>query len=115
MDVDAATTTQFKKLTPEEHTQLAKEGQCFRCHLQGHHTKDCPKNTTLPMKAREASSPPNETTPSPSNTAPTPPPKDKKLTCAQQIRALKAEMEEEECTQYLDDRDMGEDFWSARA
>ena len=31
MDVDAATTTQFTKLTPEEHAQLAKEGRCFRC------------------------------------------------------------------------------------
>ena len=29
MDVDATTTTNFKKLTPEERTQLAKEGRCF--------------------------------------------------------------------------------------
>ena len=68
-----------------------------------------------PAKAREASSPPNETTPSPPNATLTPPPKDKKITHTQQIRALEAEMEEEECAQYLDDRDMGEDFWSAGA
>ena len=37
------------------------------------------------------------------------------MTCAQKIRALEAEMEEEECAQYMDDCDMGEDFWSARA
>ena len=29
MDMDATTTTNFKKLTPEERTQLAKEGRCF--------------------------------------------------------------------------------------
>ena len=33
MDVDATTTTNFKKLTPEEHTQLAKEGRCFQCRV----------------------------------------------------------------------------------
>jgi hypothetical protein len=33
MDVDAANATQFKKLTLEEHAQLAKEGRCFRCGL----------------------------------------------------------------------------------
>jgi hypothetical protein len=45
MDVDAANVTQFKKLTPEERAQLAKEGRCFRCHLQGHMARNCPKNT----------------------------------------------------------------------
>ena len=29
MDVDTTTTTNFEKLTPEERTQLAKEGRCF--------------------------------------------------------------------------------------
>ena len=31
MDVDATTTSNFKRLTPEEHAQLAREGRCFRC------------------------------------------------------------------------------------
>ena len=31
MDIDATTTSNFKKLTPEECAQLAKEGRCFRC------------------------------------------------------------------------------------
>ena len=45
MEVDNATgTSNFKKLTPEERAQLAKEGRCFRCHLQGHMVRDCPKN-----------------------------------------------------------------------
>ena len=44
MDVDTAT-TQFTKLTPEERAQLAKEGCCFRCRLQGHMARNCPKNT----------------------------------------------------------------------
>ena len=116
MDVNS-TTTQFKKLTPEEHTQLAKEGRCFRCRLQGHMARDCPKNTSPPAKARETSttSPPPDKTTTPPDTSPAPPPKDKKLTHAQQIRALEAAMEEEECAQYLDDHIMGEDFWSARA
>ena len=38
-----------------------------------------------------------------------------KLTRAQQIRALEEAMEDEERASYLDSRDMGMDFWSARA
>ena len=115
MDVDATSATQFKRLTPEECAQLAKEGQCFRCRLQGHLARDCPKNTAPPAKARENTSSPDNASPTLPKPAPTPPPKDKKLTRAQQIRALEAEMEEEECTQYMDNHDMGEDFWSAGA
>ena len=100
MDVDATTTTNFKKLTPEERTQLAKEGRCFRCRLQGHVAHNCPKNTNNPQaKARETT----DTTTTP------------KLTKAQQIRALEESMAEEERAEYLDARDMGQDFWSARA
>jgi len=117
MDVDATTTTtKFTRLTPEERTQLAKEGRCFRCRLQGHLARDCPKNTAPPAKAREASSP-KEATPPDTTSAPTAPASSttQKLTRAQQIRALEAETEEEERAQYMDDRDMGEDFWSAGA
>ena len=105
MDVDATTTTNFKKLTPEEHMQLAKEGRCFRCRLQGHVARNCPKNTsTTQMKVRET------TTDKPANTTAAP-----KLTKAQQICALEESMAEEERAEYLDARDMGQDFWSARA
>ena len=105
MDVDATTaTTNFKKLTPKECTQLAKEGRCFRCRLQGHVARNCPKNTNNPQtKVRET------TTDKTANTT-TP-----KLTKAQQIRALEESMAEEERAEYLDARDMGQDFWSARA
>ena len=77
--------------------------------------RDCPKNTSAQARARETSTttPDNTTTP-PAESSLAPPPA-KKLTRAQQIRALEAEMEEEERAQYMDDRDMGEDFWSARA
>ena len=44
MDVNAVNATPFKRLTPEEHAQLAKEGRCFRCRLQGHMARNCPKN-----------------------------------------------------------------------
>ena len=105
MDVDATTATNFKKLTPEERTQLAKEGQCFRCRLQGHMARNCPKNTnSTQTKVRET------TTDKPVDTTTTP-----KLTKAQQIRALEESMAEEERAEYLDARDMGEDFWSAGA
>ena len=105
MDVDATTTTNFKKLTPEERTQLAKEGRCFRCRLQGHVARNCPKNTNnTQTKVRET------TTDKPANTTTTP-----KLTKAQQIRALEESMAEEERAEYLDARDMGQDFWSAGA
>ena len=105
MDVDATTTTNFKKLTPEERAQLAKEGRCFRCRLQGHVVRNCPKNTNNNQaKTRET------TTNKPANTTTTP-----KLTKAQQIRALEESMAEEERAEYLDARDMGQDFWSARA
>ena len=106
MDVDATTTTTtFKKLTPEERTQLAKEGRCFRCRLQGHMARNCPKNTNnTQTKVRET------TTDKPAATTTTP-----KLTKAQQIRALEESMAEEERAKYLDARDMGQDFWSAGA
>ena len=56
------------------------------------------------MKVRET------TTDKPANTTTTP-----KLTKAQQIRALEESMAEEERAEYLDARDMGQDFWSAGA
>ena len=105
MDVDATTTTNFKKLTPAERTQLAKEGRCFRCRLQGHVVRNCPKNTNnTQTKVRET------TTDKPANTTAT-----LKLTKAQQIHALEESMAEEERVEYLDARDMGQDFWSAGA
>ena len=105
MDVDATTTTNFKKLTPEERAQLAKEGRCFRCRLQGHVVRNCPKNTNNNQaKTWET------TTNKPADTTTTP-----KLTKAQQIRALEESMAEEERAEYLDARDMGQDFWSAGA
>ena len=109
MDVDATSTTNFKKLTPEEHTQLAKEGRCFRCRLQGHVARNCPKNTNnTQTKVRETTT--NKPTDKPTNSATTP-----KLTKAQQIHALEESMAEEERAEYLDARDMGQDFWSAGA
>ena len=115
MEVDSATgTNNFKKLTPEERAQLAKEGRCFRCRLQGHMARDCPKNMNrnLNSNAREIT---NETkTPDPSTTS-VPKTPATKLTRAQQIRALEEAMEDEERATYLDARDMGSDFWSAGA
>ena len=105
MDVDTTTTSNFKKLTPEERAQLAKEGRCFRCRLQGHMARNCPKNTgNGQAKTRET------TTEKPADTTPTP-----KLTKAQQIRVLEEAMAEEERAKYLDAWDMGQDFWSAGA
>ena len=115
MEVDSATgTNNFKKLTPEERAQLAKEGRCFRCRLQGHMARDCPKNMNrnLNSNAREIT---NETKiPDPSTTS-VPKTPATKLTRAQQIRALEEAMEDEERATYLDARDMGSDFWSAGA
>ena len=66
---------------------------------------NCPKNTNNNQtKARET------TTNKPTNNTTTP-----KLTKAQQIRALEESMADEERAEYLDARDMGQDFWSARA
>ena len=115
MEVDNATgQTNFKKLTPEERAQLTKEGRCFRCRLQGHIARDCPKNSNRNSNTntREATTsnkdanPPSTTTTSTNST---------KLTRAQQICALEEAMEEEERAVYLDARDMGSDFWSAGA
>ena len=116
MEVDSATgQTNFKKLTPEERAQLAKEGRCFRCQLQGHMARDCPKNSNrnFNSSARETTTE-NKTTDS-SKTPPTNPTNSTKLTRAQQIRALEEAMEDEERATYLDSRDMGADFWSAGA
>ena len=107
----------FKKLTPEERAQLAKEGRCFRCRLQGHMARDCPKNSNRnPNSTARETTTENNTTNSSSKTLPTPNPTDStKLTRAQQIRALEEAMEDEERATYLDSRDMGADFWSAGA
>ena len=123
MDVDATNTTPttFKKLTPEERAQLAKEGRCFRCRLQGHMARDCPKNTTPRIRTNDDIVTPATPTPAPqtSTTTPTVPavvtPTPSKLTRAQQIRAIEETMDDEERSSYLDARDMGEDFWSAGA
>ena len=115
MEVDNVTgQSNFKKLTPEERAQLAKEGRCFRCRLQGHMARDCPKNSN-----RNPNSNARETTTE--NKTDSPPPKGaaapttQKLTRAQQICALEEAMEDEERATYLDSRDMGADFWSAGA
>ena len=114
MDVDTTTaTTNFKKLTPEECTQLAKEGRCFMCHLQGHMAHHCPKNQNTNPHINKVG---DTTKTTPTTTKPTTtPPDTMKLTCAQQICTIKEAMEEEECSQYLNSRDMGMDFWSAGA
>ena len=66
--------------------------------------RHCPKNTNNNQaKIQET------TTDKPADT-PTP-----KLTKAQQIRALEESMAKEERAEYLDARDMGQDFWSAGA
>ena len=118
MEVDNVTgQTNFKKLTPEERVQLAKEGRCFRCHLQGHMARDCPKNTNRNTSsgARETTTEnKNASTPATNNTSNTTTPP-AKLTRAQQICALEEAMEDEERATYLDARDMGSDFWSAGA
>ena len=105
MDVDATTTTtNFKKLTPEERAQLAREGRCFRCRLQGHMAHSCPKNTNNGQtKARETTA----EKPADTNSA-------SKLTKAQQICTLEEAMAKEERAKYLDAQDMGQDFWSAK-
>ena len=115
MEVDNATgQTNFKKLTPEERAQLTKEGRCFRCRLQGHMARDCPKNSNRNsnVNTRKATTNNKNTDPPSTTTTPT---NSAKLTRAQQIRALEEAMEDEERATYLDSRDMGADFWSAGA
>ena len=118
MEVDSAVgQTNFKKLTPEERTQLAKEGRCFCCRLQGHMARDCPKNSNRNSNTntREATTSNKDTDSSSKTPSTTTPTNSTKLTRAQQIRALEEAMEDEERATYLDSRDMGADFWSAGA
>jgi hypothetical protein len=123
MDVDAANVTQFKKLTPKERAQLAKEGRCFRCRLQGHMARNCPKNTnynnstTWTIRTNETPATIKTSTPAtvPTTQPSAPSTPANKLTCAQQIRNIEEAMDDEERSEYLDARDMGQDFWSARA
>ena len=117
MDVDVTQLTlPFKKLTDEERAQYRAEGRCFRCRIQGHMARNCPKNAKAQnLNARETTTgTSNVPTPNPvvattSTPTPTPSPPTK-LTIAQQIRALEEQMTEEERGAYLDARDMGEDF-----
>ncbi len=71
MDVDTtsmAPTIPFKKLMPEERKQYMAEGHCFRCCLQGHMARECPKNTqrgTGNTSAARAAITPSTTNPMP--------------------------------------------------
>ena len=118
MEVDNAVgQTNFKKLTPEEWTQLAKEGHCFHCHLQGHMARDCPKNVNRSTRSnarKTTTESENPSSPPAQNTSTSKEPTTK-LTRAQQIRAIEEAMEDEERATYLDARDIGSDFWSAGA
>ena len=118
MEVDSTMgQTNFKKLTPEERAQLTKEGRCFRCRLQGHMARDCPKNSNrnFNTNARETTTNDKDTKPSSKTPTTMENTTSTKLTRAQQIRALEEAMEDEERVTYLDARDMGSDFWSAGA
>ena len=117
MEVNNATgQTNFKKLTPEEQVQLAKEGRCFQCCLQGHMARDCPKNTNRGFNSNAHETTMEEKKPeTTSQSTPILTTSSTKLTKAQQIQALEEAMEDEERALYLDSRDMGTDFWSARA
>jgi hypothetical protein len=120
MDVDTANVTQFKKLTPEEHAQLAKEGRCFRCRLQGHMACNCPKNTNntnTNIHTNETPAPPKASALVMTQTtqSSTPSITTTKLTHTQQIHAIEETMNNEEWSKYLDACNMGQDFWSAGA
>jgi hypothetical protein len=123
MDVDATNATlPFKKLMDEERTQYRAEGRCFRCHTQGHMARNCLKNSNSFNRTNANVHESANTTVATTSTAPAPPvpanpvapPVPPKLSFAQQIRALENRMTEEERGAYLDARDMGEDFCSAR-
>lgn len=131
MEVDAANgTLPFKKHTDEERAQCRAKGRCFRCRSQGHMARNCPKNAnpnrqnSASVQTNDAASTPPSSTPSPTPstatiatvstiTATPAAPPGPKLTIAQQIRALKEKMTEEERGVYLDARDMGQDFCDA--
>jgi hypothetical protein len=88
MDVDTTTAQKprFVKLTDDEWTKLAAEGQCFRCRTQGHLARDCPKGRIPAIRATEDAP---ETPDAPAQQPPTP-------TKTQQITTIIASMDEEE-------------------
>jgi hypothetical protein len=123
MDVDSTNiSVPFCKLTDEECAKYRAEGRCFRCRMQGHMARNCPKNNNSNTPNRSNSNARESTTIPPTPVVATttatpaisaPPPIPPKISLAQQIRALEEKMTEEECGNYLDTRDMGEDFCSA--
>ena len=95
MEVDSATgQTNFKKLSPEERVQLAKEGRCFHCCLQGHMARDCPKNANrnTNSNARETTTNTKASDPPPTTNVPISKTPTTKLTRAQQICTLEEAM-----------------------
>jgi hypothetical protein len=107
MDVDSANiTTPFRKLTDEERAKYRAEGRCFRCRTQGHMTRNCLKNANSQNSTNHSNSNTHESTTAPpvpvvatTTTTPaisTPPPVPPKTSLAQQIRALKEKMTDEE-------------------
>ena len=121
MDIDATTTTtNFKKPTPKECTQLAKEGRCFKCCLQGHMACHCLKNqnsnTSNVCTSKVGNTTNGDTTTTTTTTETTPTTTTTlKLMHAQQIQAIEESMDIKECSQYLNIHNMGMDFWSAGA
>ena len=113
MDVDATTQSPvpFRKLTDDERKKYMAEGRCFRCRIQGHMARNCPKNTGRAQSAAATTTTPSAAT---VTTAPSDiTPSTATQTKAQMIQALEDAMTEEERGEYLDARDMGEDFCSA--
>ena len=107
MEVDATNTQiNFKKLTPEEHMQLAKEGHCFWCQLQGHMAHNCPKNASQNSNSNAHETTTRNSTTSNSHSTTTtstiPNIQPMNLTKAQQISAIKELMADKEHTSYLD-------------
>jgi hypothetical protein len=114
MDVDNTNLIPYKKLTDEECTQYCNEGRCVRCQTQGHMAHNCPKNTNWHTNAPQVCATDTTTTPTITTITPaSPTPPKNNLTIAQQICALEDRMTDKERGNYLDARDMGEDFCSA--
>lgn len=101
MQIDAT------RLSDEERQRYFKEGQCFVCSVRGHISKECPKRKKRPFQNQRttirAAEVPENPTPTTSATSQPAPTAAKTTSAAAQIRALLAQLSQEEKEELIEE------------
>ena len=101
MQIDAT------RLSDEERQRYFKEGRCFVCSARGHISKECPKRKKRPFQNQrttiQAADVPESPTPTTTTTPQSAPTAAKSTSAAAQIRALLAQLSQEEKEELMEE------------